>query len=48
MFESNVKAREFYKRYGFVEVERTDGSGKEEKVPDVRMRWDGNSGSGGM
>ncbi len=39
VFESNVGARRFYERRGLVEVERTDGSGNEEKAPDIRMAW---------
>lgn len=41
VFESNTPARAFYARRGFVELERTDGSGNEEKAPDVRMAWPG-------
>ena len=41
VFESNVPARTFYARRGLVELERTDGSGNEEKAPDVRMAWPG-------
>lgn len=41
VFEENSRAQAFYMRAGFVEVERTDGRGNEEGVPDVRMRWDG-------
>ena len=41
VFESNAAARAFYARRGFVELERTDGSGNEEKAPDVRMAWPG-------
>ncbi len=41
VFESNAGARRFYERHGFVELERTDGSGNEEKAPDVRMAWPG-------
>ena len=37
-FQRNVRAREFYRRRGFVEVELTDGSGNEEREPDVRLR----------
>jgi GNAT superfamily N-acetyltransferase len=37
VFESNVGARRLYERRGLVEVERTDGSGNEEKAPDIRM-----------
>ncbi len=41
VFESNVGARRFYARQGFVELERTDGSGNEEKAPDIKMAWPG-------
>jgi chorismate mutase len=41
VFESNTRAREFYSRHGLVELERTDGSGNEEKQPDVKMAWPG-------
>jgi chorismate mutase/GNAT superfamily N-acetyltransferase len=41
VFESNTGARRFYARHGLVELERTDGSGNEEKAPDVRMAWPG-------
>jgi len=40
-FQSNVRAHRFYERHGFVAVERTDGSGNEERSPDVRYRWRG-------
>ncbi|SFC04313.1 L-amino acid N-acyltransferase YncA [Nocardioides terrae] len=39
VFETNAPARRFYRRHGFVEVERTDGSGNEERAPDIRMEW---------
>ena len=38
-FQVNSGARAFYSREGFDEVELTDGSGNEEKQPDVRMEW---------
>ena len=41
VFESNTGARRFYARHGLVELERTDGTGNEEKAPDVRMAWPG-------
>ena len=41
VFESNAGARRFYARHGLVELERTDGSGNEERAPDVRMAWPG-------
>jgi GNAT superfamily N-acetyltransferase len=39
VFESNVGARRLYERRGLVEVERTDGSGNEEKAPDIKLAW---------
>jgi GNAT superfamily N-acetyltransferase len=39
VFESNAPARAFYARHGLVEREHTDGSGNEEKSPDLRMGW---------
>jgi GNAT superfamily N-acetyltransferase len=39
VFESNTGARRFYERHGLVEVERTDGSGNEEKSPDIKLAW---------
>ena len=36
-FADNRRARDFYSRRGFVEVEWTDGSGNEERWPDVRL-----------
>jgi len=41
VFETNTPARRLYRRHGFVEVERTDGSGNEERAPDIRMEWAG-------
>lgn len=38
-FEVNRRARRFYEAHGFVAVERTDGSGNEERAPDVRYEW---------
>jgi GNAT superfamily N-acetyltransferase len=38
-FESNSVARAFYESRGFVAVEHTDGTGNEERSPDVRYRW---------
>lgn len=37
VFESNAPARRFYEARGFVVTERNDGSGNEERVPDLRM-----------
>lgn len=41
VFERNLDARRFYAARGFREVELTDGSGNEERTPDVRMHWGG-------
>ncbi len=41
VFEMNTPARGFYAGHGLVELERTDGSGNEEKQPDIRMAWPG-------
>lgn len=38
-FQCNSGARRFYARHGFVEAERTDGSGNDEGLPDVRLVW---------
>ena len=40
-FQVNERARRFYERNGFVAVERTDGSGNQERQPDVRCEWPG-------
>ncbi len=34
-FQSNMGAQRFYLRHGFVEAERTDGRGNEERAPDI-------------
>lgn len=41
VFEVNEPARAFYRRHGFVELERTDGSANEEHAPDIKMVWPG-------
>ncbi|MFE4963926.1 GNAT family N-acetyltransferase [Streptomyces sp. NPDC056660] len=38
-FQVNGPAQRFYERHGFLAVERTDGSGNEEREPDVRYVW---------
>ena len=38
-FQVNLAAQRFYERHGFVEVERTDGAGNEEREPDIRYSW---------
>lgn len=38
-FQDNVRARQFYEAHGFQPVRFTDGSGNEEKTPDVQYRW---------
>ena len=41
VFETNHGARRFYRRHGLIELEATDGSGNNERAPDVRMAWPG-------
>ncbi len=41
VFEMNAPARAFYAHHGLLELERTDGSGNEERSPDVRLAWPG-------
>jgi GNAT superfamily N-acetyltransferase len=38
-FQVNESAHRFYERHGFEPVEHTDGSGNEEREPDVRYVW---------
>jgi GNAT superfamily N-acetyltransferase len=38
-FQQNERARRFYLRHGFREIEFTDGSANEERVPDILMEW---------
>ncbi|WP_199489274.1 GNAT family N-acetyltransferase [Micromonospora craniellae] len=38
-FASNTGAQRFYLRHGFALVDTTDGSGNEEKAPDIRFAW---------
>ena len=38
-FLENRRARAFYEKHGFEELERTDGSNNEERAPDIRFAW---------
>ena len=38
-FQVNEPARRFYERHGFVAEELTEGTGNEERAPDVRYVW---------
>ena len=38
-FASNTAAQRFYEHHGFIEIERTDGAGNEERAPDIQYRW---------
>ena len=40
-FEANERAQAFYEARGFRAVERTDGAGNDEKLPDIRYEWKG-------
>jgi GNAT superfamily N-acetyltransferase len=39
VFQQNERARRFYEAHGAHPVEFTDGSGNEEKTPNMRYRW---------
>jgi len=39
VFQQNERARRFYEAHGATAVEFTDGSGNEERTPDVRYEW---------
>ena len=38
-FEANARALRFYRKAGFAIVDRSDGSGNDAGLPDVRMTW---------
>jgi ribosomal protein S18 acetylase RimI-like enzyme len=38
-FQRNARARRFYEKHGFIAVKETDGSGNEEREPDVLYAW---------
>ncbi len=38
-FQANHGARNFYLRQGFHEVRRSDGTGNDEGLPDIRYEW---------
>jgi putative acetyltransferase len=38
-FQRNEGARNFYERNGFIQIDITDGSGNEEREPDVLYEW---------
>lgn len=46
-FASNVGARRFYERHGFVATDSTDGD-NEEGAPDVRYSWTPSAASGAV
>jgi GNAT superfamily N-acetyltransferase len=39
VFQQNERARRFYEAHGATAVAFTDGSGNEERTPDVRYEW---------
>ncbi|KEJ88208.1 GNAT family N-acetyltransferase [Sulfitobacter donghicola] len=38
-YEENERASRFYGKAGFAEVSRTDGSGNDARLPDIRFEW---------
>ena len=47
-FQANTRARRFYEARGFRPVRFTNGENNEEKMPDVRYRWERPGGVGGV
>lgn len=39
-FQANARARHFYEARGFRAIRLTDGADNEERMPDVRYRWE--------
>ena len=39
-FQANGAALRFYKKHGFIEDQRTNGTGNDEGLPDVHMIWE--------
>jgi putative acetyltransferase len=39
-FQANERARRFYEARGFHAIRFTDGSQNEERMPDIRYRWE--------
>ena len=42
VYQSNDRARSFYRKHGLVELERTDGSSYSDAEPDIQLAWLGN------
>lgn len=40
-FQANHTARQFYEKHGFQPIAFSDGSGTEERCPDVLYEWQG-------
>lgn len=38
-FEANARASRFYRKASFVEIARSDGSGNDFGLPDIRFEW---------
>ncbi len=38
-FQRNIPAQQFYEKHGFIVIGKTDGSGNEEKEPDMLYEW---------
>jgi hypothetical protein len=39
VFQQNAEARRSYERHGLSLIERTEGAGNEERMPDARYEW---------
>src|SRR5438067_1001751 len=42
-FQANTRARRFYEARDFHAIRFTDGADNEERMPDIRYRWEGGS-----
>ena len=42
-FQANARARRFYEARDFHAIRFTDGADNEERMPDIRYRWEGGS-----
>jgi GNAT superfamily N-acetyltransferase len=38
-YQQNTRATNFYEKAGFIEIARTDGSGNDANLPDIRFEW---------
>ncbi|AXI55734.1 hypothetical protein SuNHUV7_24110 (plasmid) [Pseudoseohaeicola sp. NH-UV-7] len=44
VYQANMNAQAFYRALGFCETQRTDGSGNDAGLPDIRFEWQREAG----